>query len=252
MREAVAVLGIGLAWAASGCGPQVDVAAETAAIERGREEWRAAYRAGDVDRLEMLYTDDAVLMPPDQPAVSGKAAVDTWHDKFFQQFTLDEVSLPADEIVLAGQWAYVRGHGRMTARGRNQQPLTVSGKFIEIWKRQEGGGWKWARMIWNLDAPLRPQPPAAAKAAAKAASAKAPTMRFAVQLGAFEERASANALASRINAAYKRSTQVMPVRVEGKTLYRVRIAMETEAQATALAARIRREQKIRAIVVPLT
>ena len=37
--------------------------------------WEALYNAADLDGLVGLYTDDAVIMPPDAPAATGAAAM---------------------------------------------------------------------------------------------------------------------------------------------------------------------------------
>ena len=262
MRTLVAVLVVSLLLAA--CGPQTDVEAEKAAIESARAQWVAAYKSGDLDRMETLYTEDAVLLPAEAPAVSGKAGVAGWYERFFEQNSVEEISVPADEVVVAGEWAFVRGRAYASFRGRDAKSLSFRGKTLEIWRKQADGSWKWARAIWNSDEPpARPEPPAAKAAAAKPATTKpaaptavtakpaAPKARFAVQAGAFEDRASADGLAARLTTRYGRKAEVAAVRVGGRTLYRVRIPVASEGDGKTLADRIRREQQLEALVVPL-
>lgn len=74
--------------------------------------------------------------------------------------------------------------------------------------------------------------------------------QFAVQIGAFENRSEAEAAAKKLSSDYQRETVIIPVEVSGKTLYRVRIFVETQAEAEALAARLRQEQKLDSWTVP--
>ena len=45
------------------------------AINEVHEEHRSAINSGDVDRAIAVFTDDAVLMSPDQPVAVGKDAI---------------------------------------------------------------------------------------------------------------------------------------------------------------------------------
>jgi hypothetical protein len=72
---------------------------------------------------------------------------------------------------------------------------------------------------------------------------------FAVQVGAFGSAATARDLAKSLGARYDRKGIVDAVDSGGRTLHRVRLLTPSEADARALVARIRREQKLDAIVV---
>jgi hypothetical protein len=74
--------------------------------------------------------------------------------------------------------------------------------------------------------------------------------RFAVQVAAYESRAQAEALAQRLSARQELVT-VSPADINGKVYYRVRILMETGADADRLAARLRRELEVQVWVVYL-
>lgn len=90
-------------------------------------------------------------------------------------------------------------------------------------------------------------PPRAAPGSESAhpgSSEPATTPWYAVQIGAFENRAEAEAAVKSLSSTYQLETVVLPVEVNGKTLYRVRVFVETQAEAEALAARLRQEQKL--------
>jgi cell division protein FtsN len=75
--------------------------------------------------------------------------------------------------------------------------------------------------------------------------------RFAVQVAAYDQRADAEALASRFSEQYGLQTLVAPVEARGKTLYRVRLLVENENQARSLANTFLRTEKLKVWIVAL-
>jgi cell division protein FtsN len=75
--------------------------------------------------------------------------------------------------------------------------------------------------------------------------------RFAVQVGAFNQRAHAEALASRLSEQYGLQTLVAPVEARGKTLYRVRLLVQNKNQAKSLANNFLRTVKLKVWIVAL-
>ncbi len=91
-----------------------------------------------------------------------------------------------------------------------------------------------------------PQSPASPKAQTAVPAA---TGSFAVQVGAYESAETAQALAKSLGSRYGTEGVVDAVRTGGKTLHRVRLLAGSQADAKALAARVRRERAFDAIVV---
>ncbi len=75
--------------------------------------------------------------------------------------------------------------------------------------------------------------------------------RYAVQVAAFDRRADAEALASRLSDQYGLQTLVAPVEAGGKTLYRVRLLVQNKEQAESVASTFLRTQNLKVWIVPL-
>jgi cell division septation protein DedD len=75
--------------------------------------------------------------------------------------------------------------------------------------------------------------------------------RFAVQVAAYATWSEAETLARRLSLRYRVSILVVPAKVNSRTYYRVRIPLETQAEAQALASRLARESGLETWVVSL-
>jgi len=166
MKRVFLGLGVALFFALMlmACAPQtqpvieeaVSTEADVAAIRALVEQWIAAIETGDVDGVLALYTDDAVRLPPDGPAYSGKEAFEEDSSGAFEQFSF-EVVWPVEgteEIVVAGGWAYhLSEYAMLVTPKEGGETMEENGKIIEICQQQPDGSWKLAREIWNRNNP---------------------------------------------------------------------------------------------------
>jgi ketosteroid isomerase-like protein len=98
------------------------------------------------------YTENAVFMPPNQPAVEGRAAIQAWFKAFppVAVFTLKVLDVDGH-----GDVAYERGTYRMVIAGAGKAPaLSDHGKFLAVRRRQPDGMWLMSADIFNSDVPL--------------------------------------------------------------------------------------------------
>ena len=104
------------------------------------------------------YADDAIVLPANGAAVSGRDAIT---QMLMSYPTMSNVRFTIDEVEGAGDLAYARGTYEMdVAVPGAPAPVHDKGKFIEIWKKQSDGSWKVTRDIFNSDLPMEPPPPA--------------------------------------------------------------------------------------------
>lgn len=122
----------------------------TAATNRQFEE---AFARGDAAGCAAVYTDDAKILPPDSPVLTGKqAAQEMWQS--FINMGVKRVSLQTLELEEMGDMAVDRGAATVDIQGEGGETMQASGKYIVLWKRQADGAWKWHWDCFNFDAPL--------------------------------------------------------------------------------------------------
>lgn len=125
---------------------------DVAAIKASTEAYMQAARSEDSAARAALYTEDAVLMPPNQPMVQGRAAIQEWSEALPTEM---EFNLTVEEIDGRGDLAFVRGTYSLAVVPEGApEPIKDTGKFIEIRRKQEDGSWLIAVDIFNSDLPL--------------------------------------------------------------------------------------------------
>jgi ketosteroid isomerase-like protein len=115
--------------------------------------WGEHFSANDADALAAIYTDDATLMPPNQPLIQGSDAL-----RALVQFYWDLGVVRSDvhqvtEYGMADDWGWGSGpYVLMLADGT----VVDTGKYVVIY-RVVDGGWRISHHIWNSDlAPVDP------------------------------------------------------------------------------------------------
>jgi uncharacterized protein (TIGR02246 family) len=148
---------LALAVATMACQPPAQEAAglseeDVAAIRAADDAWIQAFRDNDDAALVALYSEDAVIMPPNEPAVESRAAVRAYHEA--DLVTVTEYSESILEIDGRDGLAYIRGTSSMVGIGEDGEPVTESSKFLVILRKQADGSWLITHEIWNSDLPV--------------------------------------------------------------------------------------------------
>jgi uncharacterized protein (TIGR02246 family) len=114
--------------------------------------------ARDFATWASLFLDDAVIYPPNEPAVKGRVAIRAWLEKFppITEFKLNHEKVEGREDL-----AYVLGTYTMTITPPGAPgPVKDSGKFVTIVRRQPDGRWLGAVDMFSSDLPPpQPAPP---------------------------------------------------------------------------------------------
>src|SRR5207248_10352394 len=83
------------------------------ALIRAHEDYLAAINANDPDALLAMLTDDAIYLPPHEPAIVGKEAIRPWIAGYFSAFRTHWEKQTV-ELVAAGDWAFEYAAERVT------------------------------------------------------------------------------------------------------------------------------------------
>jgi uncharacterized protein (TIGR02246 family) len=126
---------------------------DLAALASVLREHVDAVNAGDADSVLAGMTDDVVYLPPDQPLLRGKDRLRKLLTPAYEQLDI-QISMTAEETVLAGDWAWEWGHlsGSMGPKAGGQA-TEVDGKYFYVYRRQGDGSWRIARDIFNWNKP---------------------------------------------------------------------------------------------------
>jgi uncharacterized protein (TIGR02246 family) len=152
--------------------PQVNVAAEEKLIRDAEADFVKAAATRDADKVIAFYADDAVMLPPGEALLKGKAAI---RASWSQLLALPDLELswtPTKvEVAKSGDLAYDYGTYAMSHKDSAGKVVDDRGKYATVWKKGVQGGWKVVLDTTSSDLPG----PAAAAAAKKAAAKKAAT-----------------------------------------------------------------------------
>ena len=133
-----------------------NVEADVEAIRAVIAQELAAVATMDVDGFTAIWTDDVMMVPPNEPAVSGEAAME-WAQGFTSMFSGGEASYSDEEIIVSGDVAIHTYAMDMTLNPvGGGDPMVEQGRGIHIFRRGADGTWKLSHDIWNGNAPPPP------------------------------------------------------------------------------------------------
>ena len=141
--------------AVTGCGQQVDVAAEEAALRAADAEWLKAFKQKDVERMVSFYAEGASVFPPNAPIVTRREAIrQMWTELVANPgFALSWESTKV-EVAQSGELAWVQETYEFSLHDSEGKLREDRGKAVLIWKKQADGSWKAVADIFNSDLPL--------------------------------------------------------------------------------------------------
>jgi len=111
------------------------------------DEWSKAAAAGNVDAVVSYYADDAIAYPPNEPAVSGRAALKGAWAKMLAD--------PKAKLTWKTQNASIDrnlGYTSGTYQVSDGSSVLEKGKYLCVWRKGADGKWKAIHDMWNSDA----------------------------------------------------------------------------------------------------
>jgi ketosteroid isomerase-like protein len=131
-------------------------AADEAALTKLDDEWSKAIGSRDVEKTISYYTDDAVVMPPNIPTLTGKEPIRSlWKSMLGSPTFSGGWKATKVEVARSGDLAYVSGNYEFNEQDNSGKPITDKGKYLEVWRKQLDGSWKCVANMFNSDLPAQ-------------------------------------------------------------------------------------------------
>ena len=110
-----------------------------------------AFANNDADGLAALYFEEAVLLPPNEPAVVGRAEIRKWYQKLFST-GVSHFKMESRTVLYEGPVGYERGaySVRVPSAGRNGEARTDTRKYVWTLRRSPTG-WLIDSHMFNSD-----------------------------------------------------------------------------------------------------
>jgi uncharacterized protein (TIGR02246 family) len=148
-------------------------AADEKTIRDFEAQWAKDLQAKDLDKDMAHYDNDASFLLTNMPIVTGKTAIRGVHQQLLADPNVAiDFAASKVEVSKGGDLAYTQGAYHMTSTDpKTKRPVSETGKYITIYKKQADGGWKAIEDMLNADAPAV-GPAGAAKPSKVAKTAK--------------------------------------------------------------------------------
>jgi uncharacterized protein (TIGR02246 family) len=138
-----------------GCSePIVDHDAEAQELMQLSRDWSATVGSGDLEASMDVWADDAVMLPPDLPVLSGKDAI--------REYVSGAATIPgfriswepeSAQISDGGDMAYLIERNVIEMNGENGKKIIAHGKVVTVWRKDSNGQWKNVVDMWNAAPP---------------------------------------------------------------------------------------------------
>ena len=133
---------------------------DIAALKANEVKMEQDYNSKDIDRIASHYADDAVMMLPGEPVVTGKSAIREANKPivsdpaFALHFTAERV-----DVAKSSDLGYVQGTYNLTiTQPLLKQIIQDHGTYVTVYKKQADGTWKVIEDIATSNAPMVPPP----------------------------------------------------------------------------------------------
>ena len=125
---------------------------DRAGLDRQGAEYTRALVEGDLEGWLATLTDDCIFFPPGTPAVKGKEAVGRWAKESILDVFNVGFEFGYEDHDITGSSASAWGWYKQELSPKDGgETLHFTGKFIDVFRREESGGWKLHWCCFNTD-----------------------------------------------------------------------------------------------------
>lgn len=131
--------------------PSAEVSASVEELGKMNRDFAAALLARDGKAAAALYAEDAMLIPPGEPVVKGRAAIEAYWQGAIDNAGIEGVTVETIEAKSSGSLGYEVGRFSMTVTGPDGALVTERGRYTELLRREADGTWRSTLGIWNAE-----------------------------------------------------------------------------------------------------
>jgi len=128
-----------------------EISASAAELGQMNRDFAAALNAKDARTAAALYTEDGMLIPPDEAIVRGRAAIEAYWQGAIDDGGIRDVSVETIDAKSSGSLGYETGRFTLTVNGPDGEPVVEKGRYIELLRREADGTWRSTHGIWNAE-----------------------------------------------------------------------------------------------------
>ena len=97
--------------------------------------------AKNAARVAGIYADDARILMPGRPVISGKSEILAFY-KAALDGLVEAITLDTTHIDVSGDLAYAFGTNTILLKAAGEGPREEKGKYVAVYRRQPAGDWK--------------------------------------------------------------------------------------------------------------
>ena len=97
--------------------------------------------AKNAARVAGIYADDARILMPGRPVISGKSEILAFY-KAALDGPVEAITLDTKHIDVSGDMAYAFGTNTILLKAAGEGPREEKGKYVAVYRRQPAGDWK--------------------------------------------------------------------------------------------------------------
>ncbi len=109
-------------------------------------EYQNVLNNEEIEKIPMLYSKQAIFMPPDIPAINGVEEISLTYEYLFSQFDF-ELEFDIKEVVVSENFAYVISNSEGTIESSETEETSKNQEIFILIK--EGDDWKISRYMFN-------------------------------------------------------------------------------------------------------
>lgn len=126
-----------------GASKDSELAAVRAAIEAANAEFAGALVRGDARAMAEVFAEDGQIVPASGPGfVTGRAEIEAYQERRLEARRYLEAVITTRDLGASGDLAWETGTIRVSIKQEPGAPVTVTGRYLAVWRRDPDGRWR--------------------------------------------------------------------------------------------------------------